>query len=243
MTTKQHFLGPRHLFVAYARMRATRSGFPEVRDYWQKRYRILSQLFGVDFETGVLEWVAEYYARAANYNPLGVFFIGPRDAYVVDSYRMVRGRLRRSSAELRKAYLAMAMEIMRNEYPGLEMRRVDVRRLRQFGLPAKPPDPNEACLRALESDDCPNDSPVIDDVTPEMLDRAKEQEEKHERFERRKAIAAGTVRERALAHGLGTEETIDGVLYNMSTADFLDLSADFPMLSRVHFRPPPTGGG
>lgn len=239
MNTPRQLLGPRHLFIAYARMRDSRDAFPEIRDYWAKKHGILASLMDCDLERygDLLKALADAYSRAAHYDPFGFVLAGSGVRHAVEALQRVRGRLRRSSAELRRAYVEAAVEIMLVEFPEIASRRVDPRRLQDFGLPAPPPNPGEICLRHFEQE--VTDDTIGDCVTPEMLDDTKRMEEERGCHERTTAVAIGKVRERALARGLGTEETINGVLYNMSVADFLDLAGDFPTLSRVHFKPRP----
>jgi hypothetical protein len=221
-------------------MRATRNAFPEIRDYWAKKHSILASLMDCDLERhgDLLEALADAYSRATHYDPFGFVLAGPAVRHAVEAMQRVRGRLRRNSAELRKAYVEAAVEIMLEEFPEIAARQVDPRRLREFSLPATPPNPEEICLRAFEQKES-EDTPTSDCVTPEMLNETKRLEEEREHHERRTVIAIEKVRERALARGLGSVETIDGVLYEMSVGDFFDLAGDFPMLSRVYFKPRP----
>lgn len=148
-------------------MRATRNAFPEIRDYWAKRYSIVASLMGCDLERhgDLLEALADAYSSAAHYDPFGVVLAGSGVRHVVEAMQRVRGRLRRSSAELRKAYVEAAVEIMVVEFPEIASRQADPRCLREFGLPATPPNPDEACLRHFEQEEG-DEQPISDCVAP-----------------------------------------------------------------------------
>lgn len=66
------YLTLRQLFIAYARVRASRDKPQVIRDYHEKKWRILSSLFEIrlDDPSG-LEALADCHARAAFYDPCG----------------------------------------------------------------------------------------------------------------------------------------------------------------------------
>jgi hypothetical protein len=89
--------------------------------------------------------------------------------------------------------------------------------------------------------DFPNLSRV--DFKPPGLGYAKKPDEKTKidenmaRALEETAAAKSTIIERALAAGIGTPETISRIIYDMSVPDFRELTAGFPKLSRVDFKP------
>lgn len=232
------YLTLRQLFVAYARMLASRQMFPAIRDYHEKRCRILSGLFEVDLQrySGLAD-LADCYTRAAFYNPCGGVLLGSNGVDRLGGFRGAMRQLRRHAADMRRIYASLGVEWLIENYPGIEKKRVHVSRLKEFGVSPKPPSAVDECIKAMESDD---PKPVDDDVPAPVSDELKRGEEKIERARRETEAAIPIIIERALAAGIGTPETVSQVICDMNVRDFLKLTEGFPKLSRVDFKPQAT---
>lgn len=232
------FLTLRQLFVAYARMRATREMVPVIRDYHEKRCRILTELFEVQLlECSGLTDLADCYTRASFYDPCGGVLLGSNGVDRLDCFRASMRELRRHAASMRRIYARLGVEWLIKNYPEIEKKRVHVSRLREFGISPKPPSAVDECIKAMETDADEVEEPVDDDVPASVSDELKRREEISERARRETQIAIPIIIERALAAGIGTPETIAQIICDMNVQDFLKLSVGFPKLSRVDFKP------
>lgn len=235
------YLTLRQLFVAYARMLATRDHFPSSRDHHAKRCRILTGLFGVRLqEPHGLDALAKCYTEASFYDPCGGVLMGSNGVERLPGYRASMRQIRRHAADMRRIYARLGAEWLAEHYPGIEKKRVHVSRLKEFAI-SKPPTKAQECeefFKALESDeDTDEPEPADDDVPKAVSDGLKRSEEAWERARREIAAAILAVTERALAAGIGTPETVAALIYDMDVQDFLKLADGFPKLSRVDFKP------
>jgi len=229
------YLTLRQLFVAYARMLTSRELYPAIRDYHEKRYRILSGLFDFDpQENSGLADLADCYTRASFYNPCGGVFLGSNGVDRLSGFTTGMRELRRHAANMRRIYSHLGVEWLIENYPGIEKKRVHVSRLKEFGISPKPPSAVDECIKAMESDE---PEPVDDDVPTSVSDDLKRGEEARERARRETEAAVPVVIKRALAAGIGTPETVFQVICDMNVHDFLKLADGFPKLSRVDFKP------
>jgi hypothetical protein len=226
----------RHLFVAYARMLASWEMFPAIRDYHEKRCRILTGLFEIQLqEPEGLAALAKCYTKAAFYDPCGGVLLGSNGVDRLGGYRASMRQLRRHAADMRRIYAGLGVEWLIENYPDIEKKRVHVSRLKEFNL-SKPPtkaEECEECIKAMENDE---PEPVDDDVPKPVSDALKRGEEAWERARREIAAAKSIVIERGHAAGIGTPETVASLIYDMNVEDFLKLAAGYPKLSRVDFK-------
>lgn len=227
------YLTLRQLFVAYARMLATRDHFPLSRDYHEKRCRILTGLFEIQLqEPDGLAALAKCYTQAGFYDPCGGVLLGSSWVDRLGGYRASMRQLRRHAAAMRQIYTRLGVEWLVEHYPGIEKKRVHTSRLKEFAI-SKCPSKAEECeewINAMENDD-----PVDDDVPSSVSDDLKRGEELREQARREIEGAIPIIIDRALAAGIGTPETVSGLIYNMSVQDFKKLTDGFPKLSRVDF--------
>ena len=149
-------------------------------------------------------------------------------------------QLRRLAARKRQVYASMAGELLEILNPGIGSRRIHIGRLAELGLPANPPKDDWDDTSA--DDELPTSESYEDAIPPELLDSFKEREESIERARRQTAIEKEVIIERAIAAGIGTAETLPGLIYEMDVTDFLKLTEGFPGLSRVDFKPHQDGG-
>ena len=230
------YLTLRHLFVAYARMLASREMFPAIRDFHAKRCRILTGLFEIQLqEPDGLAALAKCYTQAAFYDPCGGVLLGSNGVDRLGRYRASMRQIRRHAADMRRIYARLGVEWLAENYPGIEKKRVHVSRLKEFNL-SKPPtkaEECEECIKAMENDE---PEPVDDDVPASVSDDLKRGEEVRERARRETEAAIPIIIERALAAGIGTPETVSQIICDMNVRDFLKITAGFPNLSRVDFQ-------
>jgi hypothetical protein len=231
------YLPLRLLFVAYARMLDTRKMFPTVRDYYEKRYRILSGLFEAHLaDTLGLDELASRYTRASSIDPCEGVILGSNGIDRLSGYISSMRELRRHAADMRRIYARLGVEWLIEHCPGIEERRVHVSRLKEFGIIPKPPNAVDECFKAMEMD-AGEEEPVNDDVPAFVSAELMRGEEEIERVRQANKLAIPIVIERALAAGFGTPETIFQAIYDMNVQDFLKLADGFPKLSRVDFKP------
>jgi len=231
------YLTLRQLFVAYARMLASREMFPVIRDFHEKRCRILSGLFEIRLqEPHGLDALAKCYSKAAFYDPCGGVLMGSNGVECLPCYRGSMRQLRRHAADMRRIYARLGVEWLVEHFPGIEKRRVHVSRLKEFAITKAPSKAEECeeCIKAMESDEPES---VDDDVPSSVSDDLKRGEEVRERARRETNASIPVIIERALASGIGTSETVSSLIYNMNVQDFLKLADGYPKLSRVDFKP------
>lgn len=231
------YLPLRLLFVAYARMIDTLESFPAIRDYHEKRYRILCGLFEVNLaDTNGLHQLATQYTRASSIDPCDGVVLGSNGVDRLSGYISSMRELRRCAAAMRRIYARLGVEWLIENCPGIERRRVHVSRLKEFGIIPKPPSAMDELLKAMEMDSG-EDEPVDDDVPQSVCDVLMRREEEIERAKQANKLAIPIVIERAVAAGFGTPETVPQAIYDMKVRDFLKLADGFPKLSRVDFKP------
>ena len=251
------YLSPRHLFIAYAKMLATQNSSARVKDYHAMKYRLLTELFDANIASVDLQrlprvmerdpkdfacrsiselyHLAESYSAESYYHPTNWEDHQEPCLEQLSSTRESLRQVRRLAARMRQVYASMAGELLKILNPGIGSRRIHVGRLAQLGLPAKPP--RDDCDDTDADDDLPTSESYEDDIPSELLDGFKEREENLERARRQTAIEKAVIIERAIADGIGTAETLPGIIYEMDVMDFLKLTEEFPGLSRVDFKP------
>ena len=257
------YLSPRHLFIAYAKMLATQDRSPRVRDYHAMKYRLLTGLFDANVDTvnmhrlshvkwidpnalagrslGELYDLARCYSQESYYHP--TCWGDDRESWLahLPGTRESLQQIRRLAARKRQVCVLMAIELMELLHPGIDKLRVHVGRLAELGFPAKPPKEGwEYRIRDEEDDEGSGRSDLgilIDDLSPEMLRFLKKQEEDIERARCQTAIEMAVIIDRAISAGMGSAESLPGIIYEMEVTAFLKLTEGFPNLSRVDFKP------
>ena len=249
--SSESLITPEQIFIAYAEMWSTRESFPKTKEYYEKRWRLISDLFEIGtriesmamfHESDFLDGLASHWLRSSNYNPLGTIYLGrhPEPDFSITAAH--KDSLARKAAALRSEYRQMGGELMIALFPEIKERRVSIGRLHELGLPLKAPNENEECMEHFEQsflndeEDVPDESPK-DNVSKEHMDKIKLAEEKLARANAALAIDVAAVRKIALEQGLATDEAIDELLYDMAISDFLKLASGYPKVSRIHFNP------
>ena len=249
--TSSSLITPKQIFVAYAEMKGTRNSFPKTKEYYEKRWRLISSLFEIRIqfdriellrESELLNGLTSEWLRSAHYYPLSTPHIGRHPEPDFSIAAAHKGSLARKAAAIRSEYEEMGGELMEALFPEIKEKRVSTTRLHELGLPLKAPNATEECLQSLEEsfgneeDDAATESPR-DNVSREQMDELKLAEEIRARADAVLAIDVAAVRKLAVAQGLGTEESIDQRIYEMTVSEFLKLASGYPKVSRVHFNP------
>jgi len=249
--SSESLITPEQIFIAYAEMWSTRESFPKTKEYYEKRWRLICNLFEIGtriermamfHECDFLDSLASRWLRSSNYNPLGTIYLGrhPEPDFSITAAH--KDSLARKAAALRSEYRQMGGELMIALFPEIKERHVSIGRLHELGLPLKAPNEAEECMEDFEQiffsdeEDADDESPE-DNVSREHMDKIKLAEEKLARANAALAIDVAAVRKLALEQQLATEETIDQVLYDMAISDFLKLANGYPKVSRTHFNP------
>ena len=85
ITSADALITPEQIFIAYAEMKDTRESFPKTKEYYEKRWRLIGDLFEIGTriermamfqECYLLDGLASYWAASSNYNPLGTIYLG-----------------------------------------------------------------------------------------------------------------------------------------------------------------------
>ncbi len=249
--SSESLITPEQIFIAYAEMKDSRESFPKTKEYYEQRWRLISDLFEIGtriermalfHECDFLDALASYWARSSNYNPLGTIYLGrhPEPDFSITAAH--KDSLARKSAALRSEYRQMGGELMMTLFPEIKKKHVSIGRLHELGLPLKAPNENEECMEYFEQsflndeEDDPVES-ISDNVSREQMDKLKLAEEVLARANAALAIDVAAVRKLALEQGLATEESIDQTIYEMAIPEFLKLASGYPKVSRIHFNP------
>lgn len=251
---KGFFITPVQAFLAFASYKATQEALPKTQGYHEKRWRLISGLFGIPFDLGEEK-------TGPSHGPLGLLLDimrlqrrtyglvpkshdkGGGEPIVKNVIEAHRSSLRRKEEALSHEYSQMGGELLEAMYPIISEKNVSASRLHELGLPAEAPNPRQEEAEWLDEhwDDLEveeaNQVVPKDDVTPREMDKLKLSEEHHLRTERRIAHEMGQIRLRVMDQGLATQENVDQIIYDMPVAQYLDLAGDFPKISRVHFNP------
>jgi hypothetical protein len=249
--SSESLITPEQIFIAYAEMKDSRESFPKTKEYYEKRWRLISDLFEIGtrtermamfHESALLNGLASYWLSSSNYNPLGTPYLGRHPEPDFSIAASHKDSLARKAAALRSEYRQMGGELIIALFPEIKERHVSIGRLHELGLPFKAPNENEECLEHFEQsflneeEDAPVES-ISDNVSREQMDKLKLAEEVLARANAALAIDVAAVRKLALEQGLATEESIDKTIYEMAIPEFLKLASGYPKVSRIHFNP------
>jgi hypothetical protein len=247
------YLSPADFFVSYARMKGTQKALPETKDYYEKRWRLMTGLFGVFHEKAekricemwregnMLERLVEQRNRAESFD------VPDEVKFLPEVMVRQRQEIRRSGLALLASYEALGGSLFVKIFPEIEGVKILGSRLQELGLPVLPPDAAEEMKRHLdeiqarveEEEPKPDALPKPqDDVTPARMNAIKISEELEGREEDLLERDVEVIRQRVIERGVATRETVDAMIYDMPVKPFLDLTKGFPKISRVHFAPP-----
>jgi hypothetical protein len=252
---KGFFITPVQIFIAYAKKKDAEDAYPRTQEYHEKKWRLISGLFGIPEDLG-LEKVApdtpgkamlggllSCRSAASSLRPVTPPLLGQWPSLDREIEKRHEGVIMRHAVALRSEYDTMGGELMVSLFPGIEKKHVSFSRLFELRLPQKAPDQCEDCWDWIdehkddEAFDKPSPPIPKDDMTPKQIDQLKLSEENHLRIERRIADEMDQIRLRVIEQGYATQENVDEIIYEMPVAQYLDLAADFPKISRVHFNP------
>ena len=252
---KGFFITQVQIFVAYAKKKDAEGAYPRTQEYHEKKWRLISGLFGIPEDLG-LEKVApdtpgkamlggllSCRSAASSLRPVTPPLLGQWPALDREIERRHEGAIMRHTVALRAEYNTMGGELIESLFPGIEKKSVSFSRLFDLGLPQKAPDQCEDFWDWMEENkdveefDKPSPPLPKDDMTLKQMDELKLSEENHLRTERRIADEMDQIRRRVIELGIATQENVDEIIYEMPVAQYLDLAADFPKISRVHFNP------
>jgi hypothetical protein len=257
MTTNP-YLTPADLFAAYALMKGTEDALPETKAYYEKRWRFIAGLFGIDHRAPKRmhdDWSAgarllEGLTRERNkleYCELLPNHVSRLNGQIDEAlYDQHKDALASKVEALREHYDLMGGEVLVKLFSEIEGVRVLRSRLQELGLPSHPPDPDGEMRAYKESRKEQREDPKVplrsqkfeDDVTFERLFSLKVSEEVEERGRESLRQDVELIRQKAVDLGLAPVESVDAFISDMSAKDFLKLSKGFPKVSRVDFQLP-----
>jgi hypothetical protein len=150
---------PEQIFVAYAKMKASRNSYPKTKAYHTKRWRLICDLFEIRVqedtlepmpESELLKGLAPSWWSAAYFSLLSTPYIGRHEEPDRSIEEAHHNSLARKAADMRSEYRQMGGELIRARFPEILEKRVLISRLHELGLPLKAPNVTEECIECWE---------------------------------------------------------------------------------------------